>query len=381
MIRDALKHLPKTLDDTYSRMFLAIDEAYREDAKAALLWLAFAERPLQLKELAEATIIHPRSEQPFNPAERFPDPQNVLEILSSLVYVNDVEHGSASYKWDPSGILTIPSVPSGSATVTLAHYSVKEYLISNRIKENKAQYFAISEITSDIHIAESCLKYILYYASSTKTSNLRQDFNEFPLLKYAALNWYTHVYYVPYAEQKVLTPLILELLLYHSNLSSWLRVQGREKLSLQTFPNFEYGQPSIENALFCAAYLGLLQVVEELLHQGVDPNARDSYGDTPLHGVAKNGHEAVALMLLKHGAIVDATNRLKQTPFHWAAYCEHAPLVDLLLEWGADINAENKYGHTALHFAKTGSTHIMTHLLGKGASFEVRSNRDETLAD
>lgn len=59
----------------YSRIFSGIDEAYRQDAKSALIWLAFAERPLPLEELAEATIIHPSADPPFDPEERFPEPQ------------------------------------------------------------------------------------------------------------------------------------------------------------------------------------------------------------------------------------------------------------------------------------------------------------------
>jgi hypothetical protein len=51
--------------------------------------------------------------------------------------------------------------------ITLAHYSVKEYLISDRIKQSGDQFFAINPTTSHAFIGESCLHYIcqlLYYA-------------------------------------------------------------------------------------------------------------------------------------------------------------------------------------------------------------------------
>ncbi len=81
LIRKALGNLPKTLDDTYSRLFLEIDEDYREEAMNALLWLAFSNRPLLLTELAEAIVVKPQAEPPFDPEERFPDPESVLQIL------------------------------------------------------------------------------------------------------------------------------------------------------------------------------------------------------------------------------------------------------------------------------------------------------------
>jgi hypothetical protein len=127
LIREALQHLPKTLDETYSRMLSAIDEAYREDAKNALIWLAFSERPLQLEELAEATVIHPRSYPPFDPEERFPDPRNVLEILSSLVVINDLEDNFTPVfaMEDDQHIYSQDTGKATPSTVTLAHYTVK----------------------------------------------------------------------------------------------------------------------------------------------------------------------------------------------------------------------------------------------------------------
>jgi hypothetical protein len=99
LIRKALRDLPKTLDDTYSRLFLEIDDAYREEAMKAMLWLAFSDRPLLLEELAEAIVIRPLSHPPFDPEERFPDPESVLQILSSLVSTMQEEIGSGG--WGP----------------------------------------------------------------------------------------------------------------------------------------------------------------------------------------------------------------------------------------------------------------------------------------
>jgi hypothetical protein len=143
LIRKALRDLPKTLDDTYARLFLEIDDGYREEARVALLWLAFSDRPLLLTELAEAIVINPRSDRPFDPEDRFPDPESVLEIFSSLVSI---------LPNDPQGAVI------GRGRVTLAHFSVKEYLVSDRIREGPAQHFAISYLWRTI-ISRSVVSY------------------------------------------------------------------------------------------------------------------------------------------------------------------------------------------------------------------------------
>ena len=59
LIKQALLNLPKTLDDTYSRMLELINEDDRSYALQCLRWIAYAHSPLSLDELTEANIIHP----------------------------------------------------------------------------------------------------------------------------------------------------------------------------------------------------------------------------------------------------------------------------------------------------------------------------------
>jgi hypothetical protein len=303
------------LDDTYTQIFLRIDEAYRDDAKRALMWLAFEQRPLQLRELAEATIIRPRSRPPFDPEERFPDSQDIIEILSCLVTVTEL----IVYDSNPDN--------TGKATitlVTLAHYSVQEYLISDRIKETPVGYFSISEITSNKYIAESCVNYLLYHARLANNESSSPEMNDFPLLEYAATYWYIHVNRLPLAsEQKHLTLLALELLLSDSSLLSWSTDAGQSPnrpLYGDTFHLFILGRRRSEYALFYAVELSLPHAVEELLDRGWNPNLTHDRGETALHRVARAGHVAIAMALIRKRAFVDARNYSKQTPFHWAAF-------------------------------------------------------------
>jgi hypothetical protein len=49
-----------------------------------------------------------------------------------------------------------------------------------------------------------------------------------------------------------------------------------------------------------------------------------------------------------HGADVNAKNRFGQTPLHWAAHYAHPPVVALLMQNGADTDLKNENGETAL---------------------------------
>jgi ankyrin repeat protein len=51
-----------------------------------------------------------------------------------------------------------------------------------------------------------------------------------------------------------------------------------------------------------AAKRGDKTAVEHYLDSGISPHERDSYGDTPLHYAAYEGHLAIVELLIKRGA-------------------------------------------------------------------------------
>jgi ankyrin repeat domain-containing protein 50 len=346
LIRRALRDLPKTLDDTYSRLFLEIDEAYREEAINALLWLAFSTRPLLLTELAEAIVINPRTNPPFDPEQRFPDAESVLLILSSLVTISPNDR-----EGDLVGL------------VTLAHFSVKEYLISDRIRKGPAQYFAISYSVAHYFIAECCLSYVLHYASSATKMGSRQDLSAFPLLKYASERWFTHIKMLPWEQQKLLTPLVLKLLFSADALSSW-------QLARLLTPPTSFREYVDEGPLYHASSLGLLQVVVELLEAGWDPNSW--VNRPPLYTAIVEGHDGVAGLLLKHGANVNAKDHIGYLPLHHAAETGNMSILQMLFTFGAEASPRDQLGETPLHLASYQChEEIAEYLVKKGAEVEV----------
>lgn len=66
--------------------------------------------------------------------------------------------------------------------IRLGHFSVREYLVSEGIKDSKVSKFSIIDIVADLFIAESCLQYILYYDGLDSKDFFSERFGNLPAL-------------------------------------------------------------------------------------------------------------------------------------------------------------------------------------------------------
>jgi cytohesin len=131
--------------------------------------------------------------------------------------------------------------------------------------------------------------------------------------------------------------------------------------------------------LLIAAKYGDKEMLEMLLGDEADIHAKNQLGETALHLAAQNGNKDAVELLLTKGADVNAktANSIAewrdvfyvgwdiggQTPLHNAAAGGHKDAVELLLAHGAEVNATNNYGWTPLHFAVDGGHTIAAELL------------------
>ncbi|KAJ7016823.1 hypothetical protein C8F04DRAFT_1406555 [Mycena alexandri] len=105
-LREAMKELPKRLDDSYDIAIQRIDDQTEEDRKIArstLIWVANAKRPLNVSEITAALAIEP--------GDRQLDEDNVLDIKIII-----------------SVCAGLVIVDKQSSVVRLVHYTTQEYL-------------------------------------------------------------------------------------------------------------------------------------------------------------------------------------------------------------------------------------------------------------
>jgi len=122
------------------------------------------------------------------------------------------------------------------------------------------------------------------------------------------------------------------------------------------------------------------ELAEELVANGADPNFPTITGGTPLMHAALNCQLELARFLLERDARVDASDRDGETALMYAAWaCQDARMVRLLLEAGAAVNDRDKDGATPLMMAaQIGNEEAVKALVAAGADLNATDNDGET---
>jgi len=139
----------------------------------------------------------------------------------------------------------------------------------------------------------------------------------------------------------------------------------------------EYGATAMHHA----AEHNHIGMIEYLIKNGADIEARNLPGDTALHIAVRRGYGTVAKLLIDAGVEVDKKNYNGNAPLHDALSTEdgHA-LSYVLLNAGANPNIRDGDGNTPLHLvALIGSEIAIAHLLiDRGALVELRNREGST---
>ena len=133
-------------------------------------------------------------------------------------------------------------------------------------------------------------------------------------------------------------------------------------------------------ALHWAARKGYCKAVETLLAHKADATIVDINDKTALHCAVKSGCAECVQQLTSFG--LDRRDEEELTPLHYAVDQNSAPLVTLLLEAGALPGCKDKQSKTPLHRLareKEGNyTEVMTLLISRGLSVDVLDDQQRT---
>jgi hypothetical protein len=323
----------------------------------------------------------------------------------------------------------------GSNVVQFSHFSVKEFLTSDRIRtsevENIHRFYTPLSAAHTI-LAKGCLAVLLRLDDDS-------DPKAFPLASYAAQHWVGHARYegVESQVQDAMEQLFNPKKPY---LAAWLRIYDVQFPdvfpSISTMFSFR-ATTALYYAALCgfsrvakylitshaedvntksglygtpfdaAMHVGHLDVIRVLLGYGANmtseiplmmayrrgdldvmrlylehgANGDAWYGPLGLisHDASYRGQVEVMQLLLQHKVDANAKGSSDHTPLHLASVKGHANIAELLLKYGADANAQDMDRRTPLHQAsRNGHSEVVRMLLEYAAGVHLRDAFGQT---
>ncbi len=358
-LRRTLKSLPKTLDDTYARILSNVGEDYVEDVRRILSCLIHAYYPVATEELAETVAVIFEGETYYDMDNQLLEPRNVLTICSGLV---------TTIKSRRMTFMGGPQIPIEE--VRFAHFSVKEYLVSDRIVSMETSKFYMEERLSHEILANMSIRYLIHchQAKLCEDPDFLVDYETAFLdwaafAPYAASFWSHHLRAARLDSSSPLyrkcfeifmDPMLLKNLVklrrpwFHPEEVTIMELCGYIKSrggNHQYNLEFKHIPP-----LFYASLLGLDHLVSMLIDKGEDVNSSNS-GGSCLMAAAARGHRSTVELLLAKGADVDAISAptenvddlwYSRTALYEAVYNRHGAIARILLAAGADVNIERR---------------------------------------
>ncbi|CAN9361213.1 unnamed protein product [Alternaria alternata] len=353
LLRESLASLPRTLDQTYDRILTAISEEHSEYAMRILQWLTFSAQPLSVEEVAEVVAIDVARDPAFDRDEVLEDPLEALDICSSLITITtngaDERSGSAQ------------------RIVALAHYSVQEYLVSDRIEQGLAKQYSMQEAACQSTITRGTLKYLMQLQQPLERETLRV----FALARYSAEFWSSHLRKTG-DEMEQISQLTMGLLAREEPAYlNWLRLHDPDRPWEE--PNLEKSADNIPMPLYYAALLGFSTVTRLLLNKGAEINAQGGHYGNALQAASEGGHEQVVKTLLDAGAEVNAQGGHYGNALQAASEGGHEQVVKTLLDAGAEVNAQGgDYGNALQAASEGGYEQVVKTLLDAGAKVNAQ---------
>jgi ankyrin repeat protein len=372
--------------------------------------------------------------------------QAVLSACSSLIAIvkNEVHvaSGSTSLLSSEPSSLHISPIDEDSRRVQFSHFSVKEFLSSDRLVTSELAALRFHHIpleSAHAIMAQACLGVLLHLDNSMD----KKTIEGYPLAKYAGEFFANHAKAGDVLSQNNNgIDHLLDLDMPHFNPWLWLQCGDVDQKDLDfnvdtssesdesssdrsssehLYPTYpprisslyytsllghqyltrhlilkrpqDLGASDVygRTPLHWAVYTLDFEATRMLLDRTMDINARDSRGWTPLHYVMvenakveddqklQNDHFRCARLLLERGVDAEAQDSRGTTPLHVAASNVRRKIVQLLIENVTNIHMRNDQGQTALHKAsRRGNTDIISIILNRGADVDAQDNGGST---
>jgi ankyrin repeat protein len=349
--------LPDGLEHTYETLLQQMVSRFPErmdDLKTLLRCLVVASPILTAANLAEVLALQP-GQRTLDFDNVATDPYDVLDIIAPFVILHNDKN---TY-----------------GVVKLSHYSLDEYLRSDRLLHSRFGAFHINPENGHAWMAEICLQYItLDIFTRSKYETARSEptqLEQYSFRQYAALNWFRHYNLarnIPNLQDRCST--YLKRLFLDTEGSPCYR-RWQEVLQ-QKYP---YDELHRYSPICFAISQGLDEVVDKLLFQLGDINVPLNDGHTCLTVAAKWNQPAIIRKLLDLGADIERPGIKKCTPLHLAAEFASRDAFDLLLDAGANPHARSSTESTPFYRAcRGGDEHIVKRLKECGCDINARTN-------
>ena len=140
-----------------------------------------------------------------------------------------------------------------------------------------------------------------------------------------------------------------------------------------------------ETPLHFAAFEGALDVVKYLVAHGAQINAEMFQDDTPLdYAIEANKEEVMKYLVAQGGQYSIAGKRFDESELHITCRQKgtFSHIQKLVEEKNMDVNVTNKFGDTPLHYVcLRGDLPVVMYLLGHGAEMNAQNKFGETPLD
>jgi len=329
-----------------------------------------AVRPLRVEELAELLAFEFDAAQGVIPKYRLAwrlDDQTraVLSTCSSLIIIVD-------HSWY-------------GRIVQFSHFSVKEFLMSNRLTSCLGDFSRYHIRPGPAHtiLTQACLGSLLHLDDLIDKESVKG----FPLAAYAAPHWVEHAQFEDVASRvkdgmetlfdcdkphfatwigifDIDTPMASELgpsdaeippkpipnPLYYSALCGFYDLVGHLAIKHPEHVNVICGNHRFP--LLAALSQDHVEVAELLLEHGANVDIRESTGETILFKVLSwppDNLVNIVKFLLKHGTDVNARDDTLRSSLHLAEYRGELKVAEMLVKHKADVNSQDNNGKTPLH--------------------------------